>query len=91
MHERTTTELRSLSNNRVGVEHGFGKLKEKFPYLTHNHHKQKILATSPGLTWRACVLLCNMHTCLAGGHGNAKYRLFPPKLDKYLKGEPDCD
>ena len=74
---------RGMSEARVSVEWGFGKVAQYFAYL--DFQKNLKVPLQPVAKYYAVgALLTNCHTCLYGSVASSFFNLDPPSLDDYL-------
>ena len=74
---------RDMSNLRISVEWGFGKLVNLFAFLDFRK-AQKVLMQPLNRQYFVAALLTNMHTCLRGSVVSDYFNCPPPSLEKYL-------
>jgi len=68
---------------RVFIEHGFGKVKARCPFLNRKYLMK--LQLSPVLAYfRVAFLLTNAHTCLKGSSTTLHFGIAPPSLHNYF-------
>jgi hypothetical protein len=89
------TEAEQLFNTRMSrirepVEWVFKEIGEQFGFLNFAKN-QKLLLQPVGLFYLVAVLLCNCHTTLHHPQISQYFRCKPPKLAKYLHGNPVAD
>jgi hypothetical protein len=73
-----------MSPQRVFIEHGFGKVKARYPFLNSKHLLK--LQLSPVLSYfRVAFLLTNAHTCLRGSSTTLHFGMMPPSLHNYFQ------
>jgi len=72
-----------MSPQRVFIEHGFGKVKARCPFLGCRHLLK--IQLSPVLAYfRVAFLLTNAHTCLQGSSTSLRFGVMPPTLHDYF-------
>jgi hypothetical protein len=74
---------REMSQVRLSVEWGFGKVISLFAFLDYKKN-QKILLSPIGKYYAIGVLLTNCHTCINGGITSSYFDCRPPSLEEYL-------
>lgn len=72
-----------MSNVRVCVEWGFGKITQYFAYLDFKRNL-KVLLQPIGKYYMVGALLINCHTCLYDSVTGVYFGLEPPSLETYL-------
>lgn len=73
-----------LSNLRVSVEWGFGKIIQEFAFLDFKKN-QKLLLQEVGTMYSVATILANCHTCLYGSQQSVYFNIEPPPLEIYLQ------
>lgn len=68
---------------RVFIEHGFGKVKARCPFLNCKH-LMKLQLSSVLAYVRVAFLLTNAHTCLKGSSTTLHFGIAPPSLHNYF-------
>ena len=74
---------RDMSEVRVCVEWGFGKIAQYFAYLDFQKNL-KVLLQPVAKYYAVGALLINCHTCLYGSVASSFFNLDPPLLEDYL-------
>ena len=72
-----------MSEVRVSVEHGFGKVMQNWSYIGFRNGL-KIGLSPVGAYYMVSVLLTNIHTCLRGSQTSAQFEINPPSLEEYF-------
>ena len=75
-----------MSEVRVSVEWGFGKIIQYFTYLDFRKNL-KVLLQPVAKYYAVGAHLTNCHTCLYGSVTSSFFDLEPPKLEEYLANE----
>lgn len=73
----------AMSSVRIGVEWGFGILKQKWAFIDFSKN-QKIFVNAPGTIVLATAILTNAYTCLHGNQISNKFHCEPPTLQQYF-------
>jgi nuclease HARBI1 len=74
---------KEMSQVRLAVEWGFGKVLSIFAFLDFKKN-QKILLSPIGKYYTVGVLLTNCHTCINGSIASWYFDCIPPSLEDYL-------
>ena len=74
---------RNMSQVRVSVEWGFGKICQIFAYLDFKKNL-KLFLQPVGKYYLVGTILINCHTCLYGSVTSSFFNLEPPPLEVYL-------
>ena len=74
---------RQMSEVRVSVEWGFGKIIQYFAYLDFRKNL-KVLLQPVAKYYIVGALLTNCHTCLYGSVTSSFFDMEPPTLEQYL-------
>lgn len=74
---------RQMSDVRVSVEWGFGKIIQYFSYLDFRKNL-KVLLQPVAKYYTVGTLLTSCHTCLYGSTTSSFFDLEPPTLEEYL-------
>ncbi|KAK3715350.1 hypothetical protein QZH41_010172 [Actinostola sp. cb2023] len=72
-----------MSNVRVSVEWGFGKICQNFAFLDFKKNL-KVLLQPVGKYYLVASFLTNCHTCLYGSQTSTYFNIVPPSLETYL-------
>jgi hypothetical protein len=75
---------KEMSQVRLAVEWGFGKIVSLFAFLDFKKNL-KILLSPIGKYYAIGALLTNCHTCLHGSIASVYFDCAPPTLEEYLK------
>lgn len=72
-----------LSNLRIAVEHGFGKITRLWSFTDMKRvHRTGLQPTAA--YYFVMTLMTNLHTCMHGNQISEKFDLDPPSVDEYL-------
>jgi hypothetical protein len=82
-HGFEDTQLKALRSVRVSIEHGYGHLKTKFPYVT-DCSKLKVQASPVSSTIRVAFILYNLTVIATGSPSTMAFEMQPPSLSEYL-------
>lgn len=72
-----------MSSGRVGIEWGFGKIKQRCPYCTHKN-LLKLRSGKVARIIRVCALMTNIHTSLNQSQSSGYFDCRAPTLEEYL-------
>ena len=81
--EQQKTLNAKMSEVRISVEHGFGKVMQNWSY-TNFRNSLKTGLSPVGTYYMVSVLLTNIHTCLRGSQTSAQFEINPPSLEEYF-------
>ncbi len=74
---------RVMSRVRIGIEWGFGKVKQRNPFILH-WRLLKLQLVDVARYIRVAVLLTNAHTCMVQSQTGLYFNCFAPTLDAYF-------
>ncbi|KAI5888557.1 uncharacterized protein SCHCODRAFT_02637034 [Schizophyllum commune H4-8] len=86
---RTAEEVRwneMMGSVRVRVEHGFGQVSQKWPFLDA-HSRMRVFASPVGIYYRFGVLMTNILNCFEPNSVATSFCCSPPSLAEYLHDE----
>ncbi len=72
-----------MSNSRVSVEWGFGKVVMLFAFVNF-YGNQKVFLQPLGPYFTMATLFTNLHTCLYGSEVATFFGVDPPTIEQYL-------
>lgn len=73
-----------MSEIRIAVEWGFGKVIAEFAFLDFKKN-QKLLLQEVATMYSTAVILTNCHTCLYGSQTAQSFNIDPIELEEYLQ------
>ncbi|EJD07996.1 uncharacterized protein FOMMEDRAFT_74919, partial [Fomitiporia mediterranea MF3/22] len=73
----------SMSKYRIEVEHAFGIVLNKWPFL-NSFYKHKIYNGPVGRYYRVAVLLTNAHNCFSPNQVSKAFHCYPPSIYQYF-------
>ncbi len=72
-----------MSNSRVSVEWGFGKVCSLFSFVNY-YANQKVFLQPLGPYFTMATIFTNIHTCLYGSEVSKFFGVDPPTVEEYL-------
>ena len=83
LNEQQKNFNKAMSEVRVCVEWGFGKIVSLFAFVDFKKN-QKLHLQPVGVYFLVATILSNCHTCLYGSETGNFFELEPPTLENYL-------